>query len=71
VSHSHLSRREDAQQFNAIIDQALLKPSTNHQRQLIQLVVDNNVTQLGERLRQRATRLGKTRRSEYCRYAIN
>ena len=67
MSHSHLSRREYAQQFNAIIDQALLEPSADHQQHLIQLVADINVTQLGERLRQRATRLGKTRRSERAR----
>ena len=67
MSHSPLTRREYAQQLNAIIDQALLEPTAEHQQQLIQRVAGNNVTQLGERLRQRATRLGKTRRDERAR----
>lgn len=64
MSAFQLSRRQHAQQRNAIIDKALLDPSADHQQQITQLVAENNATQVAERIRQRATRIGKSQRRQ-------
>ena len=67
MTPSHLTRRQTAQKLNALIEHALLAPSADHRQQLIQLVTDNDVRLLAERIRQLATRLGKQHRSDRAR----
>jgi ribonuclease HI len=59
---SSITRRQQAQQFNTVIDQALLAPSLQHQQQLLQLTNTIPVRQLAERIRKRATLIGKRQR---------
>lgn len=67
MARSQLTRRQTAQRLNTVIDQALLRPSADHQLKLIQIIADNNVRQLAERIRRRATLLGKPRRGDRAR----
>ena len=60
--HSSITRRQQAQQVNTVIDQALLAPSLQHQQQLLRLTNTIPVRQLAERIRKRATLIGKRQR---------
>lgn len=59
-----VTRREQARQFNKTIDEALFNPSTQHKEQVLQLTKVNAVGPLAERVRKRATLLGKRHRSD-------
>lgn len=61
---SFITRRQQAYLFNRIIDQALLLPSSSHQQQLMQLLQTIPITQLAERIRKRATLIGKRQRGD-------
>jgi ribonuclease HI len=61
---SAITRRQQAQRFNTVIDQALLAPSLQPQQQLLQLTNTIPVRQLAERIRKRATLLGKRQRGD-------
>ena len=58
------TQRQQAQLVNSIIDQALLAPSTQHQQQLIEFISTISVTPLAERVRKRATLLGKRHKGD-------
>ena len=59
-----ITRRQQARQFNMAIDQALIDPSTQHKTRVLQLAKENAVEQFAERVRKRATLLGKRHRSD-------
>jgi ribonuclease HI len=58
------TRRQQAQLLNSVIDQALLAPSSRHQQQLVQFTNTIPVTPLAERIRKRATLLGKRHKGD-------
>lgn len=62
--HSAITRRQQAQRLNTVIEQALLTPSLQHQQQLLQLTTTIPVRQLAERIRKRATLLSKRQRGD-------
>lgn len=69
ISHSmitrpHVIRRQQAQRLNAVLDQALLNPTSSHRHQVQQLTTAHNVKKLAERLRKRATILAKQQRRQ-------
>ncbi len=53
------SRRDEARLLNQLIDRALLQPSTQHRGELLALARQHATQRLAERVRQRATRLGR------------
>lgn len=59
---TYVTRRQQAWQFNMAIDEALISPSTQHKEQVLQITKVNAVRQIAERVRKRATLLGKRRR---------
>lgn len=59
ITLPHVTRRQQAQQLNSILDQALLNPTSSHRHQIQQLIPTHNVEKLVERLRKRATILAK------------
>jgi ribonuclease HI len=61
---SHITRRHQAQRFNAVIDEALIAPSPQQQQQVLQLTTECPVAKLAERVRRRATLLGKRQRGD-------
>lgn len=54
-----MTRCQKARQLNRVIDQALISLSPQNQEQVLQLSNSNAVGQLAERIRKRATLLGK------------
>lgn len=56
---THPGRRQQARQLNAVIDEALNDRASEPQRRLLRLLEPDNLQRLAERIRQRATRLGK------------
>lgn len=67
MPHSHSNRRQHTRQLNMLIDQALLEYRAEQQHRLKQLAHENPVRQLAERIRQRATLLGKHHRDDRAR----
>lgn len=59
-----LTRRQQARLVNTVIDQALLAPSSQHQQQLVKFTNTIPVTALAERIRKRATLLGKRHKGD-------
>jgi len=57
-----MTRRQQAQWLNTVIDQALVAPSSRHQQQLLQFTQSIAVRSLADRVRKRATLLGKRQR---------
>lgn len=58
------TRRKQAQLVNTVIDQALLVPSSQHQQQLVNVTNTIPITPLAERVRKRATLLGKRHKGD-------
>lgn len=59
-----MTQRKQALQLNALIDRLLTSPEPQHRQQLAHLVTDASVNSLAERIRRRATRLGKLRHGD-------
>lgn len=53
------TRREQTRILNTVIDNALLQPCSHQQQQVLKLGADHSVDHLAERIRRRATRLGR------------
>ena len=61
---SHITRRQQAQRSNTIIDIALVSPSSANKQQVLHLTSTYAIEQLAERIRKRATLLGKRQRED-------
>jgi ribonuclease HI len=59
IIRPHVTRRQQAQQLNAMLDQALLSLTSSYRYQIQQLITTHQVKKLAERLRMRATILAK------------
>lgn len=59
-----MTRRDDTRLLNQIIDHALTEPGPAQQQALLALVTPENLQALAERLRRRATRLGRRERQQ-------
>jgi len=56
---SFKTRRDQARVLNRVIDRALLQPAAQHRDELLAQAQQRDTQQLAERVRQRATRLGR------------
>lgn len=61
---SQITRRSQARRFNTVIDKALITPSPQQQQRVLQLTDECPVAKLAERIRKRATLLGKRQHGE-------
>ncbi|SDZ15853.1 Reverse transcriptase-like [Nitrosomonas sp. Nm33] len=68
ITRTHVTRRQQAQLLNSILDQALLNPTSSHRHQIQQLIPTHHVEKLVERLRKRAIILSK--QQPYQRHSI-
>ena len=61
---TNVTQCQQARNINTAIDEALISPSNLHEQKVLQLTKENAVRQIAERVRKRATLLGKRRRSD-------
>lgn len=62
--HSQLTERERAHLLNQVIDRALTRPTASRQQEVLALVAYHDVEHLAERIRRRATWLGRHKRQQ-------
>lgn len=58
------TRRDEARLLNQVIDRALFQPTMQHREELLSLAKKRDTQRLAERVRQRATRLGRQKRTQ-------